>query len=67
MNVSMFLHVGFLVKPLAAVLTWIRSRVRVDKQMRGQSRGSLEAFAALLAFKDFLSVVDSPIHKRNMA
>lgn len=33
-------------EPLPAVLARIRSRVRVDEQVRGQCGGALEAFAA---------------------
>ena len=43
---------------LAAELARIGPRVRVDEQVRGQSGRPLEGFPALLAFKNFLDVVD---------
>lgn len=51
MNVSVFFHVGLLVESLAAILAGIWTRVRVDKQVRAQSAGSLEGFATLFALK----------------
>lgn len=36
---------------LAAVLAGVGPRVRVDKQVRGQRAGALEALAALLALR----------------
>lgn len=45
-DVSVFLHVGLLVKPFAAKLAWVRSRVRMYQQMRGQRGRSFERFMA---------------------
>lgn len=55
-NVRVFLHVRLLVEPLAAVLAGVRPRVRVDEQVRGESRGALEWFATHLALKAFFLV-----------
>lgn len=57
MYVRVFLHVGFLVEPLTAKLTRVRSRVRMDQQVRGQRGRSFERFAALFAFKQLFNVV----------
>lgn len=46
-----FLHVGLLMEPLAAVLAGVRPRVRVDEQVRGQRGGALEGFATHLALE----------------
>ena len=35
-NVSMFLHVRLLMKPLSAILAGVGSRVRVDEEVGGQ-------------------------------
>lgn len=51
MYVGVFLHVGLLMEPLAAVGAWIGSGVTVDEEVGGQCGGSLEALAALLALK----------------
>jgi hypothetical protein len=48
-DVGVFLHVGFLVEPFAAVLARIRPGVRVDQQVSRQRRRPLERLAALLA------------------
>lgn len=45
----MLLHVGLLMEPFATELARVRSRVRVDQQMRGQRRGPLERFTAKVA------------------
>lgn len=45
-NKRVFLHVWFLMKPLAAVLAWVRPRIWVDEKVRGQSRGSFKSFPA---------------------
>lgn len=53
----MFLHVGFLVESLAAVLAGIRPRVRMDQQVRGQSGRPLKTFSAdLTAENPLLSI-----------
>ena len=56
-DVGVFLHVGFLVKSFAAVLTWIRSRIRMDQKMSRQCRRPLERFTALPAFKNLFRAV----------
>ena len=61
MDVRVFLHVGFLVESLAAVLARIGSGVAVDEEVRGQRGRSLEAFAALLALKTLLLCVYGPM------
>lgn len=58
MNVRVFLHIRLLVEPLAAVLAGVRPRVRVDEEVRGQSGGALERFAAHLALKAFFLIKD---------
>lgn len=69
---SVFLHVGFLVEPLPAVLTWVRPCVRVDEQVRRKRGRPLKTFTAYFAVKasflkrkqiDFLSV-NSPWLKK---
>ena len=56
-NVGVFLHVTLLVEPLAAVLAGIRPRVRMNEQMSGQGRRSLEGLPALLALKLLIDAV----------
>ena len=51
MYIGVFLHVGLLVKPFAAVLAWIRTRVGMNEQVRGQGARPLETLAALLALE----------------
>lgn len=51
MNVSVLLHVGLLMKALAAVLARVGSRVRVDQQVCGEGGAPLKALAALLALQ----------------
>lgn len=51
MNVGVFFHVRFLVEPFAAILARVRSGVRMDEQMGGQSRGPFKRFAALLTLE----------------
>jgi hypothetical protein len=58
-DVGVFLHVGLLVEALATELAWVRSRVRVDQQVCGESGRPLERLPALLALEDFLHVVNS--------
>lgn len=53
MNVCVLLHVRFLVEPLATELAGVGPGVRVNEEVRGQSRGPLERLAAHLAFKAF--------------
>ncbi len=48
---GVFLHVGLLVEPLAAVLAGVRPRVRVDEQVCGQSGRALEHLSTHLAAK----------------
>jgi len=55
-----FLHVGFLVEPFAAVLARIRPGVRVDQQVSRQRRRPLERLAALPTFEHFFRVVQRP-------
>lgn len=57
-NVRVFLHIRLLVEPLAAVLAGVRPRVRVDEQVRGESGGALEGFAAHLALEAFFLIKD---------
>jgi hypothetical protein len=59
-DVGVFLHVGFLVEPFAAVLARIRPGVRVDQQVSRQRRRPLERLAALSAFEHFFRVVQRP-------
>ncbi len=49
MDVSVFLHVGFLMEPLPAVLTRIRSRVRVNQQVSRERRRPFERLSTLFA------------------
>lgn len=60
MYVCVLFHVGFLVKPFAAELTGIRSRVRVDQQVRRQRGRPFERLAALFAFEQLFHVVRRP-------
>lgn len=53
-DVGVFLHVGFLVEPLAAVLAGIRASVRVDQQVCGQGRGAFECLPTHLALETSL-------------
>jgi len=46
-----FLHVGLLVEALATELAWVRSRVRVDQQVCGESGRPLERLPALLTLQ----------------
>lgn len=52
MNERVFFHIRFLVESFAAVLTGIRSGVRVDEEVCGQSGRPLEAFVAYFAAED---------------
>lgn len=54
-----FLHVGFLVESLAAVLAGVRPRVRVDQQVSGQSGRPLEAFPADFAAENPLLSINT--------
>ncbi len=49
--VGVFLHVGFLVEPLAAVLAGVGSRAAMDQQMGGQGGRTFERLPALTTFK----------------
>lgn len=49
--VRVLLHVGFLMEPLSAKLTRIRSRVGMDQQVRGQRGRPFKRFATLFAFE----------------
>lgn len=51
MDVGVLLHVRFLVEPLAAVLTWVGPRVRVDEQVGGQGGRALECLSAHFTLK----------------
>jgi len=55
--VRVLFHVGLLVKPFAAKLTRIRSRVGVDQQVRGQGGRPFERFAALFALEQLFHAV----------
>ncbi len=57
MDVSVLLHVGFLVEPFPAILTRIRSRIRVDQQVSRERRRSFKRFPALSAFKYLFSIM----------
>lgn len=57
-NVGVFLHVRFLVEPLAAVLAGVRPRVGVDEQVCGESGGAFEGFATHFTLKAFFLRVD---------
>lgn len=59
-NVRVLFHVRFLVETFSAKLTRIRSRVRVDQQVRGQRGRSFERFAALFTFEQLLDAVRGP-------
>lgn len=61
MDVSVLLHVGFLVESFTAVLARIRSRVRMDEQVSRQRRRPLERLAALPALEYFFRVVQRSI------
>jgi len=52
--VRVFLHVGLLVEPLAAVLAGVGPRVRVDEQVGGQRGRPLERLPAHFALEAFL-------------
>ena len=56
----MLLHVTLLVETLAAILTGIRSGVRVDEKMGGKSGRPLETFATLLTREHLLCTVHRP-------
>ena len=58
-DVGVLLHVRLLVEALATELARIRSRVRVDQQVCGESGRPLERLPALLALEHFLDVVNS--------
>lgn len=60
-NICMLLHIRLLVEPLAAVLAGIRPCVGVDEEVRGQSGGALERFAAHLTLKAFFLIKDKHI------
>lgn len=60
MYVRVFLHVGLLVKPFAAELTRVWSRVGVDQQVSGQSGRPLKRFTALFTFEQFFYAVRRP-------
>ena len=60
MDVGMLLHVRLLVKSLSTILAWVRPRVGVDQQVRGQRGAPLERLAALLARERLLVVVNRP-------
>ena len=62
-DVGVLLHVGLLVEALATELARVRSRVRVDQQVCGESGRPLEGFPALLALKNLLDVVNSSATK----
>lgn len=57
---SVFLHVGFLVKPFPTVLTGIWSRVGVDEEVSGQGGRALEHLATHFAAKTAL--LSSTVH-----
>lgn len=59
MDVCVFLHVRFLVEPLAAVGTWVRPGVAVDQEVGGKGRGTLETLAAFLTRERTFLAVDS--------
>ncbi|KAJ4449542.1 hypothetical protein ANN_00943 [Periplaneta americana] len=59
---SVLLHVGLLVEALAAELAGVRSRVRVDEQVRGQRGRALERLAALLALQHMSHAVKRESH-----
>lgn len=52
MNERVLLHIGFLMEAFSAVLTGIRSGVRMDEEVRGQSGRSLKAFVADFTAED---------------
>ena len=57
-DVGVFLHVGFLVKSLAAVLTGVRPRVRMDQQMGGQRRRPFKRLTALFALIEIQQTIN---------
>lgn len=50
-DVGVFLHIRFLVKPLPAELAGVRPRIRVDEQVSGQRRGAFESLPAHLTLE----------------
>ncbi|GFY39916.1 hypothetical protein TNIN_362821 [Trichonephila inaurata madagascariensis] len=61
MNIGMFLHVRFLVEPLAAVLARVGPGVRMYEQVSGQGGGPLEGLPALFALEGPLCSMDGPV------
>lgn len=59
-----FLHVGFLVKSFAAIITRERSDVSVNQHVRGQGRRTLEMFTTSLALKYLNSGVRLPVLRK---
>lgn len=59
--VGVFLHVGLLVEPLAAVGAGVWAGVTVDQEVRREGGGALEALPTLLALKAPLLGVDHPV------
>lgn len=51
MDVGVFFHIGFLMKPFPAVLARVRPCVRMNEQVGGEGGGTFERFTALLTLK----------------
>jgi len=49
MDVSVFLHVGFLMEPFPAILTRIGPRVRMNQQVSRERRRPFERLSTLFA------------------
>ena len=65
MNVCMFLHVWFLMKPLSTILTRIMSGVRMYQEMSWQGWTSFKCFSTLFAGENSFTVVYSSENKNN--
>jgi len=59
--VGVFLHVGLLMKSLAAELARVRAGVGVDQEVRGERRRALERLAALATLEAALGAVNGPV------
>ena len=65
MNVRMFFHVRFLMKPLPTILTRIRPSVRMNQEMSWQGWTSFKRFSTLFAGENSFTVVYSSENKNN--
>jgi len=60
MNVSVFLHIRFLMESLSAEWARVGPSVGVDEEMRRERRGTFEGFPTLSTGKRLLDTVHSP-------